>query len=219
MKIRSMLSNDESTYFAQEYAQIDPQAPWVRRFLNEIYRTLVHHDAQPHDSVLDVGCGRGYLLHYLMENGFESLRGIDPCSELVAARLSDAVGPGAFFDDTISEKSFDVVITCHTLHHLHSPDPVQEIAWLAQVARKLVIIVEINNTNLPMLIMSLLHRNVEANAFRYNLAKVKKMCRSAGLDIIQTTQMESGYISGQSTLHRIASRIGTPPYNIVVARP
>jgi len=133
--------------------------------------------------------------------------------------MHNAVRTGAFFEPGLEEKSFDVVITCHTLHHLRNTDPVEEVAWMKSMARQLVVIVEINNTNIPMLLMSLLHWRVEANAFRYNLWKSRSLCRRAGLDVLHATNMDTGYISGSSILHALASDMGSKPYNIVLARP
>jgi len=90
---------------------------------------------------------------------------------------------------------------------------------MKRMARQLVVIVEINNTNIPMLLMSLLHKRVEANAFRYNLGKARSLCRRAGLDVQHAANMNTGYISGSSILHALASDMGSKPYNIVLARP
>jgi len=191
----------------------------MQRFLKEIYAQLQSCGVEPGHSVLDVGCGRGYLLRHLEREGHRDLLGLDPCEELVRDRISRAVAPGAFFQPGIGDKSFDVVVTCHTLHHLRSADPVEEVAWMGRVARRLVAIVEINNTNIPMLLMSLLQRKVEANAFRYNLGKARGLCRRAGLEVVRSGNMRSGYISGESPLHALASDMGSTPYNIVLARP
>lgn len=213
-----LLTREEGEYLAREYQAIAADAQPMRRFLSEVYRTLGSCGLTAQDSVLDVGCGRGYLLQHLAQQGHTALRGIDPCQELLRDRLSPVVGPGAFFDSSVEEVSFDVVTTCHTLHHLRESDPVEHIRWLAQRARKFVAIVEINNTNLPMLFVSLLHRRVEANAFRYNRGKVEAMCRRAGLTVLHSADMAAGYISGDSFPHRLSARIGCRPYNIVVAR-
>ena len=219
MKINSIVSREERAYLAKEYAQIDFQAPALNRFLSEIHDVLQSHGVGVEDTVLDVGCGRGYLLRYLELNGFHALRGLDPCPELIDNRLSDAVGPGAFFEADVAEKSFDVVMTCHTLHHLPHADPIAEVEWMRRTARKLVVIVEINNTNIPMFMISLLHRRVETNAFRYNLGKVERLCRRAGLAVKHARNMKSAYISGDGVPYYLAARMGTKPYNIVLARP
>jgi SAM-dependent methyltransferase len=219
MKISSAVSQDEGAYLAREYALIDFHSVPLQRFMDEIHAALLAQGISQGHSILDVGCGRGYLLRYLAEKGFSSLRGLDPCQELVRNRLSETVGPGAFFEPGVADKSFDVVITCHTLHHLRKQNPIQEIAWMGHTARRLVVIVEINNTNMPMLLMSLFHRKVEANAFRYNLRKTMDLCRHAGLGILHASHMKSGYISGDSSLHCVAAAAGTKPYNIVLAKP
>ena len=71
------------------------------------------------DSILDVGCGKGILLHKMKESGFENVIGIDP-----------------FIDDTISypnglkiikknfnelEGKFDFIMFNHSFEHMENP--------------------------------------------------------------------------------------------------
>ena len=71
------------------------------------------------DSILDVGCGKGILLHKMKESGFENVLGIDP-----------------FIDETISypnglkiikknfnelEGKFDLIMFNHSFEHMENP--------------------------------------------------------------------------------------------------
>lgn len=86
-----------------------------------------------------------------------------------------------------------------------------------RIAKKYVVIVEINNTNLPMLLVSLLTIKVERNAFRYNGAKVADIIKSLGYNIKHMGNLKAGYISGNSCIYKALSKIGSSPYNILIA--
>jgi ubiquinone/menaquinone biosynthesis C-methylase UbiE len=89
------------------------------------------------DSVLDVGCGTGYLCKYLEEMYGAESTGLDVKDFRVA--------PIAFrtFDGTsipFADKAFDHVVLCFTLHHSH--DPMALIQECRRVARRSTIVFE-----------------------------------------------------------------------------
>jgi hypothetical protein len=116
-----------------------------------------------------------------------------------------------------SEKSFDVVMACHTLHHLDDPWPIKAVQEMFRLSRRFVVIVEVNNTNIPVLALTLLTRSVERNAFRYNLSRVTGLVTACGHRIIHAGHLSRGYISSSSLPYRMMAGIGKPPYNIVIA--
>jgi SAM-dependent methyltransferase len=76
-------------------------------------------DVRLNDSILDVGCGKGILLHKMKESGFNNVIGIDP-----------------FIDETISypnglkilkknfnelDKKFDFIMFNHSFEHMENP--------------------------------------------------------------------------------------------------
>jgi ubiquinone/menaquinone biosynthesis C-methylase UbiE len=91
----------------------------------------------PGDSVLDVGCGAGYLANYLQEMYEADLTGVD---------VQDfRTGDIAFsrFDGTsipFPDRTFDHVILSFVLHH--SNDPMTLIQECRRVAQRSVIVFE-----------------------------------------------------------------------------
>lgn len=77
-------------------------------------------------SVLDVGCGTGSMIELLSRQGFEQLTGVDLAEGmLVEARRRKVPGArwvrASIEDSPFPPASFDVLLACFTLHHLHDP--------------------------------------------------------------------------------------------------
>ncbi|MDP2921171.1 MAG: class I SAM-dependent methyltransferase [Candidatus Omnitrophota bacterium] len=92
------------------------------------------------DTVLDVGCGKGYLAKKIAENNIK-VTGIDINLQ---CGLLESRNP-LFIKDNIEkklpflDKSFDTVICAHTIEHLLNPE--ETISELRRVARKRLIVV------------------------------------------------------------------------------
>lgn len=203
-------------YLESSYAELAPDYPPLKRFQNEICDTMEIHGICRSDSILDVGCGRGYLLKALEDRGYTNVQGIDPCPGLVQNAVSSHVREGAFFDPQFEKHAFDVVVCCHTLHHLESPRPLQELDWMRSIARKCIVIVEVNNTNIPTLLMGLVHKKTEPHVSIYNKGYVEKLFTGLRIPIAYSGYMRPGYLSGDSLPHTIAAWCGMPPYSVVI---
>jgi ubiquinone/menaquinone biosynthesis C-methylase UbiE len=207
----------ESQYLWREYSRIELDSPPLRRFLDEIYATLSREITfGPDHSLLDVGCGRGYFVEYLRQRGHTDAYGIDPCELLLENRIAQEVIQGSFEENPYPDASFDVVFTCHTLHHLPQRDPHFAIQEMLRLTKRYMVIVEINNTNVPMFLISALNYRVERSAAFYNRRKVVSLVADAGAEVVYSTDMAAGYVSGDSLLYRSLARLGSRPYNIVV---
>ena len=84
---------------------------------------IKHYGLKPGDKVLDVGCGKGFLLYDMM-NAFPGLevRGID-ISEYAIEHSKEEVKTflevGNAIDLPYKDDSFDLVISINTLHNLY----------------------------------------------------------------------------------------------------
>lgn len=215
----NLVSDHESNYLLKEYSKIDFNKKSIQMFLEAIYNVIINNiPFTMETSLLDIGCGRGYFLEYLKDIGFRQLAGIDPCLSLLDNRIYADIKFGSFEVNSFEDNSFDIVFTCHTLHHLEGKDPSYAIQEMVRISKKYIVIVEINNTNLPMLGISLLNHKDEKNAFMYNKKKVEKHAKELNLEIIYSENIKSCYMSGINIFYRILSRIGTMPYNILIAK-
>jgi SAM-dependent methyltransferase len=92
------------------------------------------------DRVLDVGCGKGFLLQSIREmvSGVEvqgidiSKYAIDHASEDLKPRLQVGVASSLPFSDS----SFDLVVSTNTLHNLHCYDLDKALREIERVARR-----------------------------------------------------------------------------------
>lgn len=213
------VSDESEKHLVSQYSGIAYGSDCLQGFMREVLATMRGRVGfGPQDSLLDVGCGRGYFLRFLQEQGQRDLRGLEPCEGLASNALVDCITPGSFEQNAFEDASFDVVHTCHTLHHIPNSYPVHAIREMLRISRNCIVIVEINNTNIPMYFRSLLLKKVEVNAHRYNRRRVLSMLAECGATVLYSGDMKSSYISGASPLHKVMHHLGTKPYNITIAR-
>lgn len=118
--------------------------PMIEMSALDTYHFVKAMIVQPHQRILEVGCGNGYLTLELARDG-HAVVGLDQSQDILAVaeytRKAHSETPGFGTLDyvcadmgtwPITEGSFDVVILNRTLHHLHSFQPI-----LAKIRRLL----------------------------------------------------------------------------------
>lgn len=109
-------------YYGKDNVRFNPLferlVRWFRR-----RRAAVLHDRVPHGPVLDIGCGRGLLLGYLRDLGYEP-HGIE-FSETAARHARQVLGLPVAVEDFVNaphEKDrYNAVIFWHSLEHFSNP--------------------------------------------------------------------------------------------------
>jgi SAM-dependent methyltransferase len=99
---------------------------------------VAHYGLKPGDRVLDVGCGKGFLVKDLLAQGIDAY-GLDVsdyalkvCEPEVVGRLHLGSAERLPFPD----HSFDVVLAINTLHNLPRPELRQALGEMTRLARK-----------------------------------------------------------------------------------
>ncbi len=95
----------------------------------QCYRWLARAGMGLNSSILDVGCGNGFLLSTLHRDGFEKLAGVDPFTREDARRK-----PGFRIYERVAEVPFrpDFILLSHSLEHM--PEQHAVFAGLARSA-------------------------------------------------------------------------------------
>ncbi|EKD26735.1 MAG: methyltransferase type 11 [uncultured bacterium] len=208
--------DDSKLFLNNVYENINYNDVPLQKFMETIYRVI--NTSINFKNFLDIGCGRGYFLKFIAGKGFNDIQGIEPSNDLSSNKVFEKISSGSFEKNNFEDNSFDIVFTCHTLHHLEDENPIFAIKEMLRISKKYIVIIEVNNMNIPMFIRSLYYRKAEANAFRYNLAKVKKMFSLIPCSIIKCENLKCGYLSGNSFFHKLGALFGTLPYNIIIAK-
>ena len=133
-----------------------------------VARAMVqHYGLTSGDRILDVGCGKGFLLYDLTKvvPGIE-VQGIDVSQYAIEHAKEEIKGRlqiGSAVSLPYPDKSFDLVISINTLHTLHSYDLDKALREIERVGRKKYLCVESYRTEAEK--ANLLYWQVTCEAF------------------------------------------------------
>jgi len=108
----------------QQYAFAGGGSEAYRRYL-ETFADGIARTFPKSASILEVGCGDGWLLRRLRELGFEDVLGIDP-SRAACGQAESYLVSGYFPQDIPAShqcRKFDLIISRHVLEHIEIPRP------------------------------------------------------------------------------------------------
>ena len=143
---------DQKNFWENTKKRRTPNHPVIKAFaepkINFILSELEKLNEKPKNlTIIDVGCGNGFLSYYL-EREFKDIMCVDfakaildlnPCRNKIQATAENLPFP---------DKSFDVAFSSNILHHLQ--DPILAIKEMKRVAKKYIIISDVNRKNFIM---------------------------------------------------------------------
>ena len=162
--------------------------PWIQEVIQQEFARKV--------SILDIGCGAGFLTHDLAVSGHE-VHGIDLSSEsLYWAQAKDTTGSvhykqGTAYDLPYQRESFDVVLAMDLLEHVEDPKRVCMEAGRVLKKNGLFFFHTFNRTLLSYLLVikgvELCVSNTPKNMHVYSLfikpSEMQSMCGEAGMKV------------------------------------
>ncbi|PSQ99519.1 MAG: class I SAM-dependent methyltransferase [Bacteroidetes bacterium QS_9_68_14] len=127
----------------QKYTSGGPLYHWhLRQFMHRLYEMTARTAPR---SVLDAGCGEGFVTRFLREQNADwDLTGVDMREAAIryARRHAGPAGAryeeGDLYDLPFAADAFDTVVCSEVLEHLDRPD--EALAELRRVARRAVVV-------------------------------------------------------------------------------
>ena len=130
------LSEEEFSKYYEEYEYIANRDTDLSS--DSINFIINHLGANKEISIVDIGCGSGYVLRQIYKNGYKNILGVD----LVPKTVNDdfKIEAGNIENLSFPDGYFDTVICNHTLEHvLDLPKAINELKRIAK--KKLIITV------------------------------------------------------------------------------
>jgi ubiquinone/menaquinone biosynthesis C-methylase UbiE len=138
MNFKQVFHNLSASEFEQYYKDYDSLPKRETDLTPKIITFIINQlGTDKHIKILDVGCGNGYLLNQIRNQGYDDLMGVDLVEK---TKYPDIPQQTANIENLPFEDStFDTVICCHTLEHVI--DIRKAVSELKRVAAKKLIVV------------------------------------------------------------------------------
>lgn len=145
---------------------------------------------KPVDSILEAGCGSGYMVSYFQKQGHYSV-GLDSHSQpLEVARKvfgAENLKKGDLFDLPFENSSFDIVWNEGVLEHFKINKSIEAAKEMARVSKKYVII-DVPNRYSPfapaVMIKKMIGKWPYGYRESYSVARLKYLMEQAGLEVL-----------------------------------
>jgi 2-polyprenyl-3-methyl-5-hydroxy-6-metoxy-1,4-benzoquinol methylase len=176
--------------------------PWELSRLHSVESIVRKHGATPPRSILDWGCGDGFMGKSLFERfGAERLVGVDVHFDDERSRALAAGDPRMSFvrdESAVPDRRFDLVLLCDVIEHVED-----DRALLANVAARHVSEHGRVVVTVPAFQSLFSSHDVALRHYRrYNLNELLRTVRAAGLE-----PLASGYLFGSLLPARALTRV------------
>lgn len=118
----------------------------------------------------------------MLEDHFGQVVGLDYSEEMLRYNPCQNKFIGSSISLPFADKSFDIVVASHLLHHIEESDRLPTLVEMARVARAAVISFEPNRDNPLMFLLALLSKE-ERMALKFNKRYIRSLFKSSGLNL------------------------------------
>lgn len=177
------------TYYGKENVRFNPAFEYLTRLFRR-RRADVLHDRVPRGPVLDVGCGRGFILNYLRSLGYEAHGAEFSDTAAWHARhvLGLEVATGDFLASPHTKDFYQAVIFWHSLEHL--PKPAEAVARARELLKKggLLAVAVPNFESLQSRFFGRhwFHLDVPRHYFHFGAKSLEAILSRQGFRVVQT---------------------------------
>ncbi len=152
--------NYEKYYYSIMNKNIDDNYESIIEYYYNLIKGILPEDKNA--KILDVGCGKGYLLMTLKHFGYQNIQGIDIDKGQIEGCKALSL-PGIYVPDTITfladhDEEYDLVFLCDVLEHIRKDDTITFAQSIQKTIKKDgLLFCKVPNAN-----------NIIASRYRYN---------------------------------------------------
>jgi len=190
----------EESYYAyhMNFDETKKPAGFIKSILKKIYYFINPERNKKFfkdpGSILDIGCGNGWLLYKLKQKGW-NVKGVEPSS--VAAKIGNDAGinifNGILLDTKFNDAEFDVVHSNHSFEHIYNPNEVLDEIYriLKKGGRLFIGIPNYNGINSKIAKKYWYYLGAPVHTYNYSPGNIKLLLQHHNFEV-----QEINYVSG-----------------------
>jgi SAM-dependent methyltransferase len=175
----------------QEYQQmfdVEEQLWWYKILHEKVLKTTQSAGFDINARILDMGCGTGGLIHFLIKNGYSNIEGFDYADSAVEFSKSRNLNVRQLHIDLLSEiysnKKFDVIICNDVFYSLNNSQISNVLISVQKLLNKGGLFISNNNA---FNVFRGIHDYVLGGKQRFRLGDLKLLNQNTGLEITKHT--------------------------------
>jgi SAM-dependent methyltransferase len=160
-----------------------PFHPCVKALFEPRADYLYSLSKNKNSSIIDLGCGNGYLGVYL-EPKFKNMLSVDssknmlllnPCKNKLHAEVQNL---------PIQDNAYDIVTCSHLLHHLDTNDQIKAVKEMRRISKKNIVVFEPYRNNPLNFLFGILVKE-EKELLKFSKKYLRKIFHSAGVEVLK----------------------------------
>jgi SAM-dependent methyltransferase len=160
-------------------------------------------------SLLEIGCGSGFMLEEALAQGYEDVRGVEPSHKAISAAapsVHDRILPGIMKPGLFEPGEFDTACMFQVFDHLPEPGALLDQVRTALSARGVLLCFNHNVKSLSALLLGERSPIVDIeHCYLYSPRTMKRLLERHGFDVV-----EAGAASNTLSLRHLLHLLPTP---------